>query len=305
MRIREQDLDTTKRRLREYQDQIHELQQKLENKNWKQRVTREFEAKSETWEPSEMFYTRREQQQPRGHQEERLVRRREKELEQPLKQQEQGVSQMQSQLQTKDPRNWVIHRNEIQFDTKQLLAKGAWGLVFRVPFHGRNVAVKEMFPASLFGVPRGFFERQGDIASKCHHPCLLEFIGATADDQPPLFVTELMGNDCSLKTRLYQERVHLGQEPSLTEEDVTVISLDVARALNYLHQKPLSIIHHNISSRKVLLWRRDEQWRAKVSGYETMNFVRESSEKHVRYRAPELLTNDPLQPISCKVSIFN
>ena len=66
------------------------------------------------------------------------------------------------------------------------------------------------------------FEREVDIASKCRHPCLLQFIGATADNQTPLLVTDLM--DCSLRDR----------RCSITAEDVTVISLDVARALNYL-----------------------------------------------------------------------
>ena len=53
-----------------------------------------------------------------------------------------------------------------------------------------------------------------------------------------------------------------------------VISLDVALALNYLHQKkPEPIIHRDISSANVLLWRQGDQWRGKVSDYGTANFM--------------------------------
>ena len=107
------------------------------------------------------------------------------------------------------------------------------------------------------------------MASRCRHPCLLQFIGATTDERP-LIITEIM--ECSLRIRLYSQ----GASP-LSEQEITIISLDVAQALNYLHQKPQSIIHHDISSANVLLWRQGDQWRAKVSDYGTANFVRKSS----------------------------
>ena len=44
----------------------------------------------------------------------------------------------------------------------------------------------------------------------------------------------------------------LFEERSLSETEIRVISLDVARALNYLHQKkPSPIIHRDISSANV------------------------------------------------------
>ena len=145
---------------------------------------------------------------------------------------------------------------------------------------------------------RHLFEREVDIASKCRHPCLLQFIGATMDGERPLLVTEIM--DCSLKERLYDEA-----SQDLYSEEVCVISLDVARALNYLHQKRETIIHHDVSSGNVLLWRQRDQWRAKLSDYGTANFVRQSKVNYAGaaiYRAPESLNEYPDQPISCKVS---
>ena len=66
-----------------------------------------------------------------------------------------------------------------------------------------------------------------NIASRCRHPCLLQFIGATNDEESPLFVTELM--ETSLRK--------LVEEGPLSRRETSVISLDVARALNYLHLK--------------------------------------------------------------------
>ena len=71
------------------------------------------------------------------------------------------------------------------------------------------------------------FEREMNIASKCRHPHLLQFIGATKDKGTPLFVTELM--EKGVRTLLEQRQ--------LSETEIAVISLDVARALNYLHRK--------------------------------------------------------------------
>ena len=47
----------------------------------------------------------------------------------------------------------------------------------------------------------------------------------------------------------------------------------MAEALNYLHiKKPSPIIHRDISSGNVLLWRQGNRWRGKVSGYGAAKF---------------------------------
>ena len=187
--------------------------------------------------------------------------------------------------------DWVINRKHIQI-TDQELGRGAWGVVYKGRFNGCEVAVKQMYDAILSDRNMRLFEREVYIASKCRHPCLLQFIGATADDQTPLLVTELM--ECSLRERLF----------SITVEDVAVISLDVARALNYLHQKSRPIIHHDVSSANVLLRRQRDQWQAKLSDYGTANFVSESNINYAGaliYCAPESRREDPDRPISVKV----
>lgn len=161
--------------------------------------------------------------------------------------------------------DWVIARNQIQL-TSKTLGRGAWGEVAQGKFCGCVVAVKTIYDVIISPHNRRLFEREMDIASRCRHPCLLQFIGATNDDYTPLFLTELM--ETSLRALL--------EERSLSQTEITVIALDVARGLNYLHQKhPIPILHRDISSANVLLWRQGTQWRAKVSDYGTANFKKQ------------------------------
>ena len=165
---------------------------------------------------------------------------------------------------------------------------GGWGSVVEGKYCGCTVAVKQIYEVllNLSSHNREMFEREMSIASKCRHPCLLQFIGATNDEGSPLFVTELM--ETSLRKLLEQR--------SLSTAEVAVISLDVARALNYLHQKkPRPIIHRDISSANVLLWRQADQWRGKVSDYGAANFMQHTLSVcpgAAVYSAPEAFTKN-------------
>ncbi|XP_073233925.1 uncharacterized protein [Porites lutea] len=91
----------------------------------------------------------------------------------------------------------------------------------------------------------------------------------------------------------------------LSETEIAVISLDVARALNYLHQKkPEPIIHRDVSSANVLLWRQGDQWRGKVSDYGTANFMQQTiavAPGARIYNAPEALTSNQ----TVKVDVYS
>ena len=192
--------------------------------------------------------------------------------------------------------DWVISRDEIQL-TRKCLGVGAWGNVVLGRFRGCKVAVKQTHELIFSPQNRRLFEREMNIASRCRHPCLLQFIGATNDDEKPLFVTELM--ETSLRALL--------QLQPLSATSISIISLDVAQALNYLHKhKPLPIIHRDISSANVLLWRQDQQWRGKVSDFGTANFVQQimTPGPGARiYSAPEALTENE-QTVKVSRNVF-
>ena len=230
-------------------------------------------------------------------------------LEEQLRVKEQEVNELEISLSTAQqalrgrPRqqspDWVISRDQIQL-TEKCLGKGGWGSVVEGKYCGCTVAVKQIYDVLLSLSPhnRKLFEREMSIASKCRHPCLLQFIGATNDEGSPLFLTELM--ESSLRKLLEQR--------SLSTTEVAIISLDVARALNYLHQKkPSPIIHRDISSANVLLWRQADQWRGKVSDYGAANIMQHTLSVcpgAAVYSAPEAFTKNQTVKLCLYLLLF-
>ena len=227
-------------------------------------------------------------------------------LERQLRIKDQEVNELEISLSTtqqvlnENPRQqapeWIISRDQIQL-TDKCLGRGAWGSVVEGKYRGCVVAVKQIHEMILSPHNRRLFEREMNIASRCRHPCLLQFIGATNDEGSPLFVSELM--ESSLRALLEQQ--------SLSSIEVSVISLDVALALNYLHLKePSPIIHRDISSANALLWRQANRWRGKLSDYGTANFMQQTmtvGPGAMIYSAPEAHTKSQTVKV-CLVYIW-
>ena len=185
-----------------------------------------------------------------------------------------------SQKQLRDC-DWIIARHEIQM-TDKCLGRGGWGSVYEGVYCGCSVAVKQIHDLILSPHNIRLFNREMEIASKCHHPHLLQFIGATNDEESPLFVTELMENNLRI----------LLEQRQLSEREIRAISLDEACGLNYLHhKKPVPIIHRDVSSANVLLWRQGDKWRGKVSDHGTCPGA-------MIYSAPEALTPEQTVKVS-------
>ena len=203
-------------------------------------------------------------------------------LEKDLSAAKEKLTEYESQLKARD---WVLCRDDVQLSDESLGA-GALGRVVKGRYCGCVVAIKQLHQLTLTQRERRLFEREMDIASRCRHPCLLQFIGATQDERP-LFVTEIM--EKSLR-KLLRERQQ--ENEHLTETEIIFISLDVARALNYLHQrKPEPIVHRDVSSANVLLWKQNNQWRGKLGDYGTAKFLQETmtvAPGAIIYAAPEI-----------------
>ena len=200
------------------------------------------------------------------------------------------VQQALEEYRQKEPCDWMISRDEIHLTDKSL-GVGGWGKVFLGRFRGCQVAVKQIHELILSPHNRRLFEREMNIAARCRHPCLLQFIGATNDEGSPLFVMELM--EISLRGLLERRQ--------LSEAEITAISLDVALALNYLHESKPPIIHRDVSSANVLLWQRGDFWRGKVSDYGTANFIQQTmtvAPGAMIYSAPEALTPNQTVKVS-------
>ena len=277
---RDEQLRERDRQLREMRNQLTDVQRQLQERDGQLRnrdgqvseITKQLiSVRGQLQENTEEFTSL-----------ERLLRAKQheiKELETSLSAARRALKER-SRHQTPD---WVIPRDQIQL-TDKCLGKGGWGRVIEGKYCGCAVAVKQIHELILSDHNRRLFEREMSIAARCRHPCLLQFIGATNDEGSPLFVTELM--ESSLRALLEQQ--------PLSSLEVSVISLDVARALNYLHlKKPSPIIHRDISSANVLLWRQADQWRGKVSDYGTANVLQQTmtvGPGAMIYSAPETHT---------------
>ena len=284
-RQREQNLQRQLRELQEREQsserQLTESRQREQNLQRQLRVVQEQKQNSERQLREFQQLEENSQRQLREtRQQFRNCRGQVSELQLSLSTAQQTISELRSQ----ETRDWVIPRDEIQI-TEKCLGRGGWGSVNEGTYCGCTVAVKQIHELILSPHNINLFEREMNIASKCRHPHLLQFIGATSDEGNPLFVTELM--EKSLRTLLDQRQ--------LSEIEIAVISLDVALALNYLHKKkPEPIIHRDISSANVLLWRQGEQWRGKVSDYGTANVIQQTmtvAPGAMIYSAPEALTS--------------
>ena len=297
MELRQQ-LENVQEQLRQRDGQLREATQQLTNvqgqlqekdEELRQRTQQLTNVQGQLGELTQKLTNAQRQLQEKDE-ENTIMEEKLREKEQELNELENSLSSAQKALrerQGKQPPDWVISRDQIQL-TEKCIGKGGWASVVEGKYCGCTVAVKQIHEVLLIlsSHNRERFEREMTIASRCRHPCLLQFIGATNDEGSPLFVTELM--ETSLRKLLEQR--------SLSTAEVAVISLDVARALNYLHQKiPRPIIHRDISSANVLLWRQADQWRGKVSDYGAANFMQHTLSVcpgAAVYSAPETLTKN-------------
>ncbi len=182
-----------------------------------------------------------------------------------------------------DTNHWLVQRREILM-TNQKLGGGGWGEVMVANFRGLQVAAKVLYRVLQSPYYHSAFVREMNMASRVRHPNLVQFIGASMDEEMVILM-ELMPT--SLREYLSSSA------PVVPSAAFRVsVSLDVARALNYLHlMKPHPIIHRDISSANVLLEPlSDQKWRAKLTDYGSVNLqsqINTENPGNPVYSAPE------------------
>ena len=176
---------------------------------------------------------------------------------------------------------WLVQRREIEL-TEEERGRGGWAVVKVANFRRTRVAAKCFYQQILVSrYNRQLFNREMNMAARLRHPNLVQFIGASLEGEP-IILTELM--TISLRAEL--------EKGPIQHVHTSSISLDVARALNYLHlMQPHPIIHRDISSANVLLDPLPGNgWKAKVSDYGSVNLLwelRTVGPGNPAYAAPE------------------
>ena len=124
----------------------------------------------------------------------------------------------------------------------QELGSGSWGVVYKGTLPVALKELKNITPESL-----KLFRCEMEAAFFCHHPNIVEFLGATMKDvhSPPCIVMELM--DGNLRDFIKHENYQLPQKV------ITNIASDVAKGLSYLHGHSPPILHRDLKTDNILL----------------------------------------------------
>ncbi len=173
---------------------------------------------------------------------------------------------------------WRIPANRV--NTLRTIGTGGWGEVLEGTV---SVAVKRLFAAIVS--PRNLerLQREMRLLAEVRHPNLVHFIGAVFDQSPPLIITELL--DMNLR-QAYETN-------QLVPNNRLSLFIDIARALDYLHQRYEPIIHRDVSAPNVLLQQMpNHHWKGKVSDLGSANFLQQAQTKGegcILYSAPEVI----------------
>ena len=178
---------------------------------------------------------------------------------------------------------WMITRDEVKLSDK-ILGTGAWGRVVEGNFRGTKVAVKEIHEIIQSPHNRLLFDREITFATLVRHPCILQFLAvAEYRSSRPLLVAELM--DMSLSQLVKDEKV-------LGNRYIRILALDVAYGINYLHCfRPNPILHRDVNSGNVMVWRQGDKWRGKLCDFGSAEFMGNKMSENPGnpfYSAPEV-----------------
>ena len=198
---------------------------------------------------------------------------------------------------------WRIPANRVIIGRR--IGKGGWGEVLEGTV---SVAVKRLHEEIEYPIFIEKMEREMKLLAEVRHPNLVQFIGAIFDEQdnesPPTLVTELL----DMNLRQAYERNQLDPRNRLS------IFMDIALALNYLHQRYDPIIHRDVSAPNVLLQRMpNHQLKGKVSDLGSANFLQHahtSGEGCILYSAPEVIPRaynprgEPI-PQTTKIDVYS
>ena len=180
--------------------------------------------------------------------------------------------------------SWEVKEEELEV-TDEELGCGGWA---KVKVAKLKVAAKCLHNQLIYDYHCRLFRREMNMAARVSHPNLLRFLGARLEGDMAI-LTEFMPT--SLRAL-----VNRHPRQCLPLQQLLSIAIDVARALNYLHNMtPDPIIHRDLSSANVLLQPSpDGGWLAKVSDYGTANFQSQLQTENPGspvYTAPE--SHDP------------
>jgi len=135
---------------------------------------------------------------------------------------------------------------DVEISSKDRLGGGSFGTVFKCTFLGVMAAAK-VFQTNC--INKEAAEKEASLFSKLRHPNVVQFIGYGVKESQPVIVSELMSMD--LRTYLDEKKKNAGEGPPLPLLVAMNILLQIAEAMNYLHEN--GVMHRDLKANNVLI----------------------------------------------------
>ncbi|XP_047315293.1 integrin-linked protein kinase 1-like [Impatiens glandulifera] len=194
---------------------------------------------------------------------------------------------------------YEIDPKELDFTNSVDLTKGTFCVA---SWRGIQVAVKKFEDFSDEDKVKAFRDEL-ELLQKIRHPNVVQFLGAVTQSSPMMIVTEYLPQG--------DLRAFMKLKGALKVTTAVRFALDIARGMNYLHErKPEAIIHRDLEPSNILL---DDSGHLKVADFGVSKLLRVTRtvkedkplachETSCRYLAPEVFRNEEYDN---KVDVFS
>ncbi len=135
---------------------------------------------------------------------------------------------------------------DVEISYKDCLGDGSFGTVYQCTFLGVMAAAK-VWKTNC--INKEAAEKEASLFSKLQHPNVAQFIGYGVKKSQPVIVSELMSSD--LRRYLDEKKKNAGEGPPLPLLVAMNILLQVAEAMNYLHEN--AVMHRDLKANNVLI----------------------------------------------------
>ncbi|THU62651.1 hypothetical protein C4D60_Mb01t07330 [Musa balbisiana] len=169
------------------------------------------------------------------------------------------------------------------------IGQGSCGTVYHALWYGSDVAVKVFSKQEYSDEVIFSFRQEVSLMKRLRHPNILLFMGAVTSPHRLCIVTEFLPRG-SLFRLLQRNTMKLDWRRR------TLMALDIARGMNYLHHCNPPIIHRDLKSSNLLV---DKNWTVKVGDFGLSRLKHETclttktGKGTPQWMAPEVLRNEP------------
>jgi len=135
---------------------------------------------------------------------------------------------------------------DVEMFYKDRLGEGSFGTVYKCTFLGVMAAAKVW---KTNRIQKEAPEKEASLFSKLRHPNVAQFIGYGVMENQPVIISELMSTD--LRRYLDEKKENAGEGPPLPMLVAMNILLQIAEAMNYLHEN--EVMHRDLKAGNVLM----------------------------------------------------